>query len=78
MTPNTSLQLTATRRASIERHWQQLDQLRRQTQRWRPEDQCLAEDEEPRERVISGLMAAGEEEGHAPAGCYLRPINRAV
>lgn len=38
-TPNTFVQLTAEGGAIIARHWQRLDQLRQEAQRWRPEEQ---------------------------------------
>jgi DNA-binding MarR family transcriptional regulator len=35
-TPHTSVSLTRTGRAAIERHWQQLEELRKRVARWEP------------------------------------------
>ncbi len=36
-TPNTTVRLTTKGRAAIERHWQQLDSLRKSASKWQPE-----------------------------------------
>jgi DNA-binding transcriptional ArsR family regulator len=36
--PNTSVRLTAAGRGAIERHWRQLESLRKETQQWQPRE----------------------------------------
>ena len=36
--PNTQIQITARGRTAIERHWKQLESLRKDAQQWKPED----------------------------------------
>ena len=59
--PNTMVALTSRGRSTIERHWQQLEELRETSQEWSPSD----ESENPsdnRRRLSSELKQKGEKD----------------